>query len=155
MDNINEVSGSEVIVDDKIPEISPDLSPERLENESFEDYKIRRKEIKKWCKRVVFYKNEDDHNRDFYRGNLNRDPSRITSASKLCTNKPYKKRFRATKELKYIRGKYFYGNQNVSEAIRRNIDPVTFVQLNILKHAKEFLSKEGGNENAVNIDSNS
>lgn len=133
-------------------ESAPDFNPARLDGESQVDYRIRQKAVKRWTKRTVFYKSEEEHNRDYYRGNLIIDSGRITSMSSKSRNNPFKRKFRATKKLKLIRGKYFYGNQNVTKAISKGINPVTYIQIKMLQNVQKTLpSKEGENINATNL----
>ena len=139
-------------LNNNIEEEKPDFTSERLANESFEDYKLRRKAIKRWQMRAIFSKNEDDHNRDYLRGKFVKVSGRYTSGSKLSSNRLFKIRFRATKPLKKIRNSYFYGSENVTYAIQKCINPVTFIQVNMLKRAKEKMSpKEEQNAVSNNI----
>ena len=149
-ETITTTTGETLQVNTINDDIKPDFTPERLQDESFDDYKLRRKAIKKWISRSTFIKNEDDHNRDFYRGKFMVDKSRITSASRLSIGKPFKARFRATKKLKEVRGKFLYGDQNVSAAIRNGMNPVSFIQYKMLRDIQSKMpSREGELKNAI------
>jgi hypothetical protein len=101
-----------------------ELNNERLENESVENYKKRRKYMKDYQKRTTFFKNESESNR---------------------LQRRLKTKFRATKKLKYIRKKYMYGNVNVSFAILNNINVIDYIK------SKFSVKKENILDNKINV----
>ena len=110
----------------------------RNKGELYEDYKKSLKEENNLTYKFI---ESGDTNRDYNRGNLSYDPGRITSFSRL-QNKVFRHKFRGTKQLKLIRGKYMYGDYDVTYAVKNNISPVSYIQHQLLKQAKYELENK-------------
>ncbi|MFA6619402.1 MAG: hypothetical protein WCT23_10090 [Candidatus Neomarinimicrobiota bacterium] len=104
MDEIKElehvVQTDEKIDDVKIVERPISFLNARLEGESFEDYKLRRIQIRKFLRQRKFFQSHTDKNRAARR---KRSPLRLTS------------------QLKHVRNKWMVGITDVSYAVKHKI----------------------------------
>lgn len=88
------------IVEEALIERPVSFSNARLEDETFEAYKLRRTQIRKYLRQRKFYKSHGTENRAARR---KRTPLRLTSP------------------LKQVRGKWMVGHTDVSYAIKHRI----------------------------------
>jgi len=117
------------------------LSNARLKEESFEDYKTRRKQCKKWSKQSLFHKSIGEDNRATRR------------------KKTRKTKLRLTKPLRKIRNKWMVGETNVTRAIKTGIPlhqylRVAAMGLDVKKLTalgKEFTEEQKNGNNSDNI----
>lgn len=100
--NIEDIESIKQTEDIKMVERPISLTNARMKDESWDDYKLRRIQIKKWNKQVKFYKSSGDDNRK-KRRDLN------------------KGKLKFTKPLHNVRGKWMVGLVNVTRAIRYSI----------------------------------
>ena len=124
----------------KEEEVRPDFAPERLPDESFEDYKERRKAIKRWAKQVHFTADDEGLNRH---------------------DRRKRQKLRLTKKIRKVRGKYLYGmikddNNNlitndITEAYKRDINPTQFARMRKMGLTlKQYLSIAENTEKNIN-----
>jgi len=145
---------------EKVEEVRPDFTPERLPDESFEDYKERRKAVKKWSKRVRFTPDDEGLNR-----NARRDKTEPGTCSMSMFNQsiknPFRKRLRLTKPIKKIRGKYTYGmirdddnkliTNDITEAFEKDINPTQYARMRKMGLTlKQYLSIAKNTEKNLN-----
>jgi hypothetical protein len=96
------------------PEVYP-LNPERLPNETFEDYKVRRKHNNGLLRQYKMY--ETQH--------------KDTRKSKRAAMKKYN--VRLTKKLKRVRKKWFMGEHDVTSIVNNNGDVHAYVKSQLLE----------------------
>jgi len=121
-------------------EVGPDFTPERLPDESFDDYKDRRKAVKKWTHRVRFTSDDEGLNR-------------------IARRK--KTKLHLTKKIRKVRGKYIYGmikddddnliTNNITEAYDKDINPIQFARMRKMGLTlKQYLSIAENTEKNLN-----
>ena len=109
MDN-NNIKGisADKVNEPELAERPESFDNKRLEGETYEDYRARRVQVRKYTRQSRFFKSMGDDNR---------------------AQRRKKTKFRATKPLKRIRGKYMMGNVNVTYAIKHGISLNHFMRV--------------------------
>ena len=119
MDNVVKeigLSGAKVDRDDSEEKKEVNIKPisflgARMKDESWEDYKVRRKQINKWKRMVRLTKSVGEDNRKQRRVK--------TKGTKL----------RLTKPLKRVRKKWLVGRTDVTEALKRGIPLQSYLRV--------------------------